>query len=560
MAPRSFTPDPLFVAAQLRQHRGEIIKHLNPVELEPGLRERSMLNANDRSYLRSEKNRNHKAEYIIQRVETRGLSVKFLESVQNEKAHCGHDYVAALLEGREYCSAADRRKSEQIRRRIETNMTKMMDIDLLSLVPRLFSQRLLTNEETTSLINGSDMRVLKEKIFLFYDIMETKGPLAYLRFVQCLSEDKSHQVHSELYELLSTDSQVELAEDELALVPKRQPNRLVMEGALVGDEYNCLIARFKVYHHNGDWAAVEKELEICVQSETPEIRAVGFLEDACSWVYRFNEQNVLSAIGQARKLCETKICGGNAIFLEARAEYILSGLYRYLKQYDKSVEHARNAMVHLFNAEQGEDSAFANYNHACASYALMLESGQETSTSVKQMMQDFRFAIETAVAHAANTSDNQWPLIVASHSWIRLAMLSLSSTQDAAGITEVQEDIARADCSLSNVDVSCLNNRTKCLFYQAKSDLHRNKNEMESAIQTATQAQKLAESCGFVHELDSANSRLESLSYSKHVPPLYVFVKTTCHLLFMVIVLSVLTVLFLITYLFVSVHCLPGFV
>ena len=553
MAVRSFTPDPsLFVAARLRQHRGEIIKHLNPVELEPGLRERSMLNANDRSYLRSEKNHKHKAEYIVQRVETRGLSVKFLESVQNEKAHCGHDYVAALLEGREYCSAADRRESEQIRRRIETNMTRMMDIDLLSLVPHLLSRRLLTNEETTSLINGSDMRVLKEKIFLFYDIMETKGPLAYLRFVQCLSEDKSHRVHSELYELLSTDSQVELAEDELALVLKRQPNWLVMEGALVGDEYNCLIARFKVYHHNGDWAAVEKELEICMKSETPEIRAVGFLEDACSWVYRFNEQNVLSAIGQARKLCETKICGGNAIFLEARAEYILSGLYRYLKQYDKSVEHAKNAMVHLFNAEQGEDSAFANYNHACASYALMLESRQETSVDVKQMMRDFMFAIETAVTHAASTSDNQWPLIVASHSWIRLAMLSLGSTQDAAGITEVQEDIARADCSLSKVDVSCLNNRTKCLFYQAKSDLHRNKNERESAIQVATQAQKLAESCGFVHELDSANSRLESLNYSKRASSLNVFIKITCCWLFLAISLSVLT---FVTYFIVSVHC-----
>ena len=552
MAARSFTLDPLFVAARLRQHQDEIIKHLNSVELEPGLRERSLLNVNDRSYLRSERRRKQNAEYIVQCVGKRGLSVKFLESVRNEKAHCGHEYVAALLEGREYCSASDRRKSEQIRRRIESNMTRMMDIDLPSLVPRLLSRRLLTNDEMI-LINGSKVHVQKEEILLFYDIMETKGPLAYLKFVQCLSEDKSHQVHSELYELLSGDSQVELAEDELALVSKRQPNRLVMEGALVGDEYTKLIARFKVYHHNGDWVAVEEELKICMQSKIPEIRAVGFLEDACSWVYRFNEQRVLSAISQARKLCGTKICGGNAIFLEARAEYILSGLYRYLKQYEKSVEHAKNAMVHLFNAEQGEDSAFANYNHACASYSLMLDSRQETSVTIRQMMQDFMFAIDTAVTHAASTSDNQWALIVASHSWIRLAMLSLGSTQDAAGITEVQEDIERADCSLSNVNVSCLNNRTKCLFYQAKSDLHRNKKETECAIQVATQAQKLADSCGFVHELDSANSRLESLNYSKRTSPFYVFIKIACCWLFPVISLSVLTFVLLII---VSVHCI----
>ena len=35
---------------------------------------------------------------------------------------------------------------------------------------------------------------------------------------------------------------------------------------------------------------------MCMQNAIPEIRVVGLLEDACGWVYRFNEQKVLTAM------------------------------------------------------------------------------------------------------------------------------------------------------------------------------------------------------------------------------------------------------------------------
>jgi len=135
------------VASRFLLHRGEISNCLNAVELEPHLRERFMLSANDRSYLRSEVTTKRKVDYILDCVERNNLHTKFLECVRNEKVHPGHDYISALLEDRSYCSDADRRNSDELQGRIEGNMTRMMDLDLPSLVPSLFSQNLLTKDE-----------------------------------------------------------------------------------------------------------------------------------------------------------------------------------------------------------------------------------------------------------------------------------------------------------------------------------------------------------------------------------------------------------------------------
>ena len=92
-------------------------------------------------------------------------------------------------------------------------------------------------------------------------------------------------------------------------------------------------------------------------SEIPEVRIVGLLENAISWVLRCNDARALMIIKQAKELCETEVSENNAMFLKARAEYNLSGVYRHLKQDDKALECAEKAMVLLFNAAPGEDSA-----------------------------------------------------------------------------------------------------------------------------------------------------------------------------------------------------------
>ena len=283
------------------------------------MRERFMLTTDDQSYLCDNLTRK-RVDYILDLVKERSLYLKFLESVQSETTHLGHVYVKVLVQGTYYCSDDNLHKAADIRRKVESNMSRMMDIDLPSLVPLLYSQSLLTKDERTLLTAKSEVQT-DRKVLQFFDILRTKGPLAYLKFVHCLSQEKSHPVHSELYVLLCQ------ATDESALavrLARRTTNRLVMEGALVKKKYKQLFARIKEDLYNGDWIAVERGVDECMQSEIPEVRVVGLLENAFSWVVRCNDEKVLEIIDKAKELCGTKVSKNNAVFLKARAKYILA--------------------------------------------------------------------------------------------------------------------------------------------------------------------------------------------------------------------------------------------
>ena len=140
------------------------------------MRERLMLTTDDRGYLRDNLTRK-RVDYVLDLVEERSLYVKFLESVQSETTHLGHGYVEALLQGTYYCSDEDLHKAADIRRKVESNLSRMMDIDLPSLVPFLCSQFLLTKDEKTLLTTKSEVQ--NQNVLQFFDILDTKGPLAY---------------------------------------------------------------------------------------------------------------------------------------------------------------------------------------------------------------------------------------------------------------------------------------------------------------------------------------------------------------------------------------------
>ena len=464
------------------------------------MRERLMLTTDDRGYLRS--NETHKrVDYVLDLVEERSLYLKFLESVQSETTHLGHGYVKALLQGTYYCSDEDLHKASDIRRKVESNMSRMMDIDLPSLVPFLCSQFLLTKDERTLLTAKSEVQ--NQNALQFFDILDTKGPLAYLKFVQCLSQEPSHPAHRELYQMLCETTEEERSTLAVCDGPtKRTPNRLVMEGALAQKKYKQLFARIKEHKYSGNWVAMKRGVAECIQSEIPEVRVVGLLEDAISWLLHCNDTKALMTIKQAKELCETEVSENNAVFLKARAEYNLSGIYRYLKQDDKALECAEKAMVLLFNAEPGEDSAYANYNHATA---CMLKSN---SSDAAQIMREFTFAVDIGlVDQAASCSSNRWSQVVTSKSLIRQAMLLLKNVPDKT----LQENITKASSSLSKLNVSSQSDRIKCLYYLAVSELHERRDEVDSAIKAATQAQTIATKCGFASLLQSTNAKLHSL-------------------------------------------------
>ena len=102
--------------------------------------------------------RHKRVGYILDLVEKRSLYVKFLESVRSETTHLGHGYVKALLQGTYYCSDDDLHKAADIRRKVESNLSRTMDIDLPSLVPFLCSQFLLTKDEKTLLTTKSEVQ------------------------------------------------------------------------------------------------------------------------------------------------------------------------------------------------------------------------------------------------------------------------------------------------------------------------------------------------------------------------------------------------------------------
>ena len=473
------------------------------------MRERFMLTADDRSYLRDHLTRK-RVDYILDLVEERSLYLKFLESVQSETTHLGHVYVKALLEGTYYCSDGDLHKAADIRRNVESNMSRMMDIDLPSLAPLLYSQFLLTKDERTLLTAKSEVQ--NQNTLQFFDILETKGPLAYLKFVHCLSQEPSHPAHKELYELLCQATEG----GELALAicespRKRKPSRVVMEGALTQNKYKRRFATMKEALYRGDWTAVKQEVDNCMQSEIPEVRVVGLLENAISWLFRCDETKVLTIIKQVKELCETKVDGSNAVFLQGRAEIVVSVLYRYLNQNDKAVECATNAMALFFNAEPGEDSANANYNHACA---LAAKNNPSTAT---QIMHEFTFAVDIGLHvadQATSCSLNKWSQIVAYKSLIRQAMFLLDSNNNVPGITDKirQENITKARLLLSKLNFHSLSNRIKCLYYLAESEIHKQKEEVDCAIKSANQAWTLATKCGFACLLLSANAKLSTLT------------------------------------------------
>ena len=471
------------------------------------MRERFMLTAYDRSYLRGNLTRK-RVDYVLDLVEEQSLYLKFLESVQSETTHLGHGYVKALLQGTYYCSDEDLHKASDIQREIESNMSKMMDIDLPSLTPLLCSQFLLTQDERTLLTSKSEVQ--NQDVFRFFDILETKGPLGYLKFVQCLSQQLSHPAHSDLYGLLcqtTDDSELALAVDRPT---KRTPNRLSMGGALVKKKYKQLFARIKEDLYNGDWIAVERGVDECMQSESPEVRVVGLLEEASSLALRncIDGTKALTIISKAKELCKTQVSGSNATFLSARAENKLSGIYRYLKQNDKALECVEKAKVLLFNAEQGQDSANANYNHACALVAKSCWS------DAPRVMSEFNFAVDVGLHdQSASCSSYKWPQIVVDKSLIQQAMFLLDSNKNVPCITDKtrQKNITTASSSLSKMDVPSLSNRIKCLYYLAESELHTQRKEVDCAIKAASDARTLATECGFAHLLHSANAKLLSL-------------------------------------------------
>ena len=529
------------ISQRVHLHHDKIVQSLNHVELMSYLCEEGLLSSQDKAFLLKDCYINQEKGACILRSVAASLHndaySRFLCCLQRETDHMGHKYIVSLLEDRPFADESKVRSSFSIQQQILKNRVIFEDVDLSTLVPFMLSKQLLTHAEFQTLLSGEKQE--KERILLLYDVLETKGPLAYGLFAQCLDEEKHHSTHAELFIKLTCDTGGELSnevdgndleidspiasdphpavkrkrnDDSQALVEyrpgpaKRFPSKLQMDGALCGWEYDHMMMAFQTCHHNGEWKRLETEARRYMGSSSGDIdvRAVAKLEIAVSYIFRGERMNVMKFVNEARQdIALLTTASNNATVLEGRCEHVLSCLYRYSKEFKEALKHAERAKVVLFNVEPGEDTAWANYCEACIRVECLAESYSTTEETIVEGV--FEHAIDNARSHSTGID------VVEPHSLIRLAQLKLGSSQYTAGRTSNHERIKAAKNCLEAVKPDALSSRSKSLFYVFESDVHLNMGDQQHAIQSALLARELAMKNNYAVELRSAEERLQSL-------------------------------------------------
>ena len=507
-------------ASKVNQYYEEIIRALNPIQLMPLLLKEQLLDSSEKSLLLGDsKSTYEKSRYILHSLEAKGPSAysKFLSCIKAEKSHMGHEYIASMLQENPFGSQFELELSSRLREAIQSHCPEMMDISLQPLVPLMHSKNLLTREEVEKL--QSCYKTEHERVLLLLQLLNTKGPLAHSRFAECLRSESSHPTHNELYIALmsschakqtATSGQQKCAVDDSALVIALDlplARRWELQGALKGKVYNDMMREFQSCNHNGDWKRLEIEATKYMQCPVSEYKAVAYLEKAISWIFRRKPEIVIQLVGEAKKIIISKIHGENHSILLGRSEYILSRLFRYLKNYKKAREHVANAKEHLYGIEAGEDSAFVYYCDAC----ITVECLSELSTQ-----QDFERVDEIFGRAICDDRSHESGLgLVAPHSLLRLAQMYLGATHYTPGTATNRGNIERARKCLNAVILGSLSKRSQCHYHLMESDLHRNCGRIERAKESLDLALNISKNCNFELEISSAQTRLQSLFTSQ---------------------------------------------
>ena len=520
------------IAQRLRVNQDVIVQHINPVELISHMHK--ILDSDTRELLvNPDVTRGVKAFEIVSFIKRKGPHAcsQFLTCLEKEKNHMGHDFIVSLLKHEQYGTEEQQQISSTYQERIQDHRPAMDDIDIPSLVPVLQSNFLLTRDEVETL--GKERTTHKQKVEQLFLMIDTKGPLAYGVFAQCLDKEQTHPTHGELFREISgsepTDESVsasfrkrKLSEDvvEADSISRRKQKKpiesstsgifwpmriLEMQIPLKGRRYDMALQKIQHCHHNGQWSLMKTLLAFC---GSPDMKVVAQLEKAVSLIFRGEKGIVEKCVRKAWSLA-VQIPGNNSIFLKARCEHVLSCEYRYAKDYEEARKHSMNAKYLLFNCERGEDASWANYCDACIQMAMLRENPkpteQEQQQELKEVEDSFRYAIDCAKSHSSGID------VVRPHSFIRLAQLSLGSTQEVAGVA-TEENVTKAALCLHEVDVDSLARRSQSLYYLFESDVHKNKGNMDSAIASARKALEIARTDNYAVELHSAESRLQALT------------------------------------------------
>jgi hypothetical protein len=187
-------------------------------------------------------------------------------------------------------------------------MSKVVELlSLKDLMPHLHQRRLLTSDEAKSLSIA-----VKKDVLAFFRILKSKGPTAFAILVECVGDEKQHIGHHELYTIITEDQ-------PLPTPNPAKPCELSCGPELTCQEYHDRRHQFEKYYHSGRWEECYKLAQICMGASSPEVRVIGHLELALSYVFRINKEEVCHHVTEAEILCKN-IENSNGMFLSDRCK------------------------------------------------------------------------------------------------------------------------------------------------------------------------------------------------------------------------------------------------
>ena len=376
--------------------------------------------------------------------------------------HLGHAYIAALLQGKEYASHSSVLRSREVKKTLVCHFSAFVKgINLMELVPHMYQAGLLTDDERD--YTSDNRHSHTERVMYLFRALDSKGPSAYSLFAESLADEHSHPAHSELHALINGDLCSSKDQDSAARkhthdaqntsdmklsLCKRPSRRLKLHGPLKGREYEELMSSFQGCHHNGEWSRLEERAARYTATDVScELQAVALLEMAVRWIFQREEEKAVSCVSRAKEKSKLA-CGDNAVFLQGRCEYILSRLFRYLKQYSRAKLLTLRGSCSTWSQARTQ-RLLTTVTHVCQWRPSCSEDS--TLEEVKEVERCFMFAIDNARSHNSGLD------LVAPHSFMRLAQMYLGSGHYVAGaVIRDSNSIRNAANCLRNVNVATL--------------------------------------------------------------------------------------------------------
>ena len=386
------------------------------------------------------------------------------------------------------------------------------NFDVEDLVPILYAKGLLTPDEFERLTNPAMLMTRQAKVSFVLSLLETKGPMAHLLFVQCLEQESENPSHRELLHLFGVTTEVCVLKRKAAgqatcatvnsKFIKFIPRQAKAHGIIVSQTYLDTVKKIHGLQYEGNCKAAIIEVEVHKTAGKVELYVALMCRNWYAYVNcHRSPQEIEGMVEDAMKSLQT-VESDNRAILESRCEWMLSKYYWYMNDKQKAQHHIDKSLI-IQSASQvapGEDTLLTHYGKACT---LLDTLAEEWSTEVAGYARIF---IENANDFAVECDYG----LYLSHHCIRLAQIYLRSSPQCPGVCNDGE-LQEAALTLSKVDVNSLSPRTKCLFYITYSDYYRNKANHEKAMSYVQKAHSIAEGRKFDTELKSIEKRFSVL-------------------------------------------------